>query len=264
MERYIALDSEVHRNAGWIPYAGYHFAGEDPLAAVAVEEVPHMSASLPLAFRQLATGRFQLVAVQALSDNDNVCISPEGRWLPGYVPACYRSYPFRLLPIAKDKRRFALCVDARSDLWQDDARYQGERFFTDDGKMTSRIQQVQTFLTRLTRSYATTEKTVNTLAKAGLVQPWRLKRQDENGETQTIQGLYHIDECALRELSGEALSQLASSGALSLAYSQLFSEHRLSVIEKLYALRREAHSADAFDPESLFDEGDDLTFNFDD
>lgn len=263
MKRYIPLESQAHRNAGWLPYTGYGFAGEDPLAAVAMEEIPHVSASLPLAFRRLTGGHFQLVAVQALSDHSNVCVSPDGRWLAGYVPACYRGYPFRLLPMAEKKQRFALCVDAHSELWQDDASYQGERFFTDEGTLASRTQQVQAFLTRLMRSYAVTAKAVDALSELDLIQPWRLKSQEDNGETQTVQGLYHIDERALRELPGEALSQLASSGALSLAYSQLLSEHRLSVIERLYRLHREAQPAGDFDPESLFEEGDDLIFNFD-
>ena len=65
---------------------------------------------------------------------DDVLVAPDGRWLGGYVPACFRRHPFRLVP-KQGTDQTVLCVDTDSGLVvEGDAA--GEDFF--DREATSR------------------------------------------------------------------------------------------------------------------------------
>lgn len=261
MSRYMPIDAGRHPHGGWLPYPDYRFAATDALVPVSLEEVPHVIKGVPLAFRRLDGGRYQLVAVQALTGGLNLCVAPDGRWLTGYVPALYRGYPFRLLP-SEDRRHWRLGVAADSGLWLDDARGQGERCFTEAGEESPALQRIRTFLETLARSRGLAVRAVEALAGESLIQPWALKVQDEHEQTRPVEGLYRIDEAALNALPGERLAALRDSGALSLAYAQLFSQHRLSQLAQLYRLRHTAMPPDD-SLDGWFAEDDEIQLDFD-
>ncbi|MDR5899554.1 hypothetical protein QC823_11220 [Halomonas vilamensis] len=63
----------------------------------------------------------------------------------------------------------------------------------------------------------------------------------------------------MRHLAGDTLSALAKSGALTVAYMQLLSQARLSDLAKR---TEHPNSGKKVDLESLFDEDEDLNFDF--
>ena len=251
MPRYIPLDASQHVQAGWLPYTDYLFAADQALVAVSLEEIPHLLKSVPLAFREVSGGHYQLVAIQSLTKNVNLCVAHNGRWLTGYIPALYRAYPFRLLP-TENQRQWSLCVDVESGLWLEDATEQGKRCFDDQGQDSASLAPLRTFLDKVMRGQVLAARAVNALADAQLIQPWRLKTQSDNEDIQQVEGLYRIDEKRLNTLPSETLSELRNSGALSLAYAQLFSQHRLNNLVDLYRLHHSATSrSEGLEEESL-------------
>jgi hypothetical protein len=66
----------------------------------------------------------------------------------------------------------------------------------------------------------------------GFITPWPLTVSIDN-QPQTIGGLYRIDEEKLNSIDDESFLKLRKSGALSLAYMQLFSMGRIGVLEQL-------------------------------
>lgn len=266
MSRYIAIDASQHSLAGWLPYTDYRFAAHQALAPVSLEEVPNVLKSVPLAFRRLKNGRYQLVALQSLTHNTNLCVAPNGRWISGYIPALYRAYPFRLLP-TDSGQQWSLCLDLDSGLWLDDARDQGRRFFNDQGEDSEWLAPLRTFLNKVMRGQAMAARAVNFLEQTQVIQPWPLKTQRDDDDIKQVDGLYRIDEKRLNALPPEKLVELRDSGALSIAYAQLFSQHRLNNLSELYRLHHAAASrTDRLDKESLdelFDENDDIQLDFD-
>lgn len=262
MSRYVPLDANQHAQGGWLPYTDYLFAADQTLVAVSLEEVPHILKSVPLAFREVGAGCYQLVAVQSLTQNVNLCVAPNGRWLTGYIPALYRAYPFRLQP-NENQRQWSLCVDMDSGLWLANAGEQGKRCFNDSGEDSETLKQLRSFLNKVMQGQALAARAVNALANEQLIQPWPLKTQGDNEQVQQVEGLYRIDEKRLNALAPEALSTLRDAGGLSLAYAQLLSQHRLNNLAELYRL----HHTAAPNVESLdewFEESDDLQLSFDD
>jgi len=263
MPRYLPLDARLHRDHAWLPFADYAFAANDTLVPVVAEELGQLLPTLPLAFQRRdaddgAPARFELVAVQSLTPRLNLMVHPDGRWLGGYIPAHYRGYPFRLLPVGDDQR-LALCIDLDSGLLLDTAEDQGTPLFTPEGQPSEPLARIMAFHEKLEKNRRLTQLAVEVLAQRELICAWPLKLGE--GDEQHVDGLYRIDEAALNALPAEQLGKLRQGGGLAIAYAQLFSQHRLSQLSRLYRLR-ERFANTTPDIEALFGEDDDLQFDF--
>ncbi|UDL03827.1 SapC family protein [Marinobacter sp. CA1] len=266
MPHYVALSKSAHRSAGVRP-SNTAYALEQAVVPVVAEEVPRVLPTMPLAFVNAPSGQgFELVALQALQPGMNVYVHTDGRWIGGYKPAWYRAHPFRLIPDESGSRR-VVCVDEEAEAFENEAGPDTPTLFGPDGEPTEKTRHLVNFLEQLEKGKEVTHAAVALLAEQGLIVPWEISARKAKGETgYDVQGLYHIDEAALKALEPERVVKLLRSGALSIAFSQLLSEHRLQTVARLHNLRGEAKrqsaAADELDVESLFadDDDDDLTF----
>jgi len=267
MSNYVPLNKIQHAQSGLVA-AGYEFAMEQAVVPVLAEEIPHVLPTMAVAFVENENnGGFELVALQSLQSGVNVYVHTNGRWIGGYRPAWYRAHPFRVMRDAKSGQS-VVCIDEESGAFQSRATEASQRLFDDEGELTERARQVVQFLEKFDQGQKTTQVLISQLSEAGVIVPWNLNARNPNGESGfEVRGLYHIDEAALRALAPGQMSELAKTGALSVAYAQLLSEHRLKGLSRLYELRKlakeRAKPADDVDLEDLFGEDDDdLSFNF--
>lgn len=264
MPRYVPLRVSQHQGAGYTP-SGYGFALQQSVVPLVVDDLPELVATMPAAFVKQRDAGFELVGLQSFEPQQNMYVHTNGRWIGGYRPAMYRAYPFRLMHETASQQ-WLLCVDELADGFTPQAGEGDMPFFDESGEASTQVKDVMAFLQNVENTRTLTQKLVTQLADAGLIVPWQINVASEPENPTPLQGLYHIDEVALRALSGEWLSALAQSGALSLAYSQLLSERRLNVVQKLYKLRHKAleQQTEKVDLEELFDNGEeDFSFNFD-
>src|SRR5690554_4574124 len=89
------VSKERHAQKRWKRYSSYAFAAGDSVAPLVIQEIPKACIALPIGFIESEDGYFP-VAVQGLTPDSNLLVAPDGRWLTSYVPAAYRSYPFRM------------------------------------------------------------------------------------------------------------------------------------------------------------------------
>ncbi len=268
---YQPISPVTHRDAGWKRPSRYFYAAHDVVVPVVMAELSHLLTSMPLAFvHQTEDAPFQLVAVQSLQPGLNVYVSPDGRWLGQYVPAFYRSYPFRMMPV-EGTDRTALCADQTSDCFALEAGEDDQRLFADSGELSPALTNMRTFMEAWGKNRITTNARVAELNEHGVIVPWALhlsqrqKASLEKSEAQPVRGLHRIDETKLKALPGDALTALAQTGALSLAYAQLFSEQRMAHLSRRYQLHSEwhRHLANNDSLDVLFAEDNDDTLEFD-
>ena len=193
--------------------------------------------SLPLAFIERA-GAFVPVAVLGLQPGSNLFVAPDGRWAGPYIPAAFRSYPFRLAPTEDGQQ--VLCIDEDSGLVAKGPA--GERFFNEDGQPAQTTLDILNFLNQIEQSRQATLAACVVLQKHQLIRPWPITVKTDAGE-QAIAGLHQIDEAALGQLAGEALHELAQAGALPVAYCQLLSMQHLPALGQLAQARAQAAAA---------------------
>ncbi|ALO44771.1 SapC family protein [Pseudohongiella spirulinae] len=249
---------DKHGDMRWRPVASFQFAAQDAVAALVVQEVPSAIMSFPVAFL-ISDDRYIPVALMGVTSGQNLFVAPDGEWLADYIPAVYRSYPFRLME--KNPDEYVLCVDGASGLLH--RGIEGERFFQDSGEPSARVSEILELLTRIERDRKTTATACAALEKHGLIEPWPLTVQDGDEELQ-VGGLHRINEASLYQLSPECLCELRDSAALMLAYAQLFSVqhiHKLGPLVVKHANTLRAEQARMADISLSGDDGGSLSFD---
>jgi hypothetical protein len=228
---YKAITKTDFANLRWKRYDNYHFAALDAVVPLVVQELPKACMALPIAFIEQGDA-FVPAALQGLQPGQNLFVTPDGRWLGGYTPAAYRSYPFQLATAADGQR--VLVIDEESGLLSDT---EGEAFFDEAGNPAQAVKEVLDFLSQVQNNRALTQRICALLAEHHLIQPWPIKVKGEAGE-RTVEGLYRIDEAALNALAADAFEALRQAGALPVAYCQLLSMQHVQLLGKL----AEAHA----------------------
>lgn len=254
MPKWHALTKSDYANAGYAKYGDYKHAQTDAVAPLLMAELSHALPYYAIGFvaipgQESESQRYQLVLIQALQPGLNLYVNQEGKWLAPYVPSYYRSYPFRLIANAAKDNELTLCFDQESGLIHQPAEQSDVRFFDDAGELSQPMKAVVDFLQQRVQNEALTQSLVNQLSDAGLVETWNIevKSAQDDDKTQPVQGIFRINEQALKQLEPGLLAELAQSGALGLAYAQLLSQARL----KDLSLRYQYHAKQQAQPEPL-------------
>lgn len=265
MSHFVPLSYSAYQGYAWIKTGDYHFIADQGSIALVAQELPSALATMPIGFRQAENKEYELVSICGLSNQKNLFVHSDGRWLAGYRPALLRTYPF-LLKKGPDQQH-VLCIDEHCGMLVDEKDGVGISFFDDSGKPGEQLNQIVKFLSQWEQQRRTTQKAINMLASFDLIIPWNVKMETADGEEMPgLVGYYRVDEKALNALSAKQLGALIQLGGLTIAYAQLFSQHRLDVLTRLYKLQQHRPDQTAAEPdlESLFDSGDDsISFDFD-
>ncbi len=229
----IPLSTAHHRTQGWARPSGCQFAAADTVAPLLLAELPAALAEFPVAFLRQAQRKPQLVAITGLQPRQSLMVDAAGRWLAGYMPACYRAWPFTLNRVSAEDARMALCFNNRDGLLrqQPDAAKGEQRFFDDDGKPTPVTDKLVQFLQTSVTNALQTQAAVDALDAEGLLAPWP-----------GLDGLLRVDETGLAKLDAPQLQALRDANALPLAYAQLLSMARIAKLERLLSLRQQAQA----------------------
>lgn len=218
---------DSHMGKRWRSFSNYLFAHADSLCPLVVFELPKAAMHLPIAFATIDS-QLTIVAVQGLEPGKNLLVTEDGMWRAGYVPAPYRSYPFLIGKMSDEQE--VLCVDVASGLVT--SSLEDQRFFGEDGKPAAKIAELLNFLTHLTTNRRTTNELAAMLQEFGLIEPWPITLT-LNNQSQSIEGLFRINEVVLRALPSEQLGKLRDAGALPVIYCQLLSMQNISRLTQL-------------------------------
>ena len=222
-----AITFARHGNKKWLRFYNYNFASTDTVAGLIAQELAPAMMSTAIAFIRGQEG-YSPVAVLNLVNGKNLYVGHDGRWLANHVPLVYLNYPFRLGKNSNNEH--VLCINEDSGLVTDDAH--GEPFYVSQGVPMEQLKSIMNSLLQVEQGNEKTREICKILAKHGLIVPWEIP-QPAGVESKIISGLYRIDELKLNALDASALIELRNTGALVLAYSQLFSMQHLRTLTKM-------------------------------
>ena len=257
MSNYRPLSQERHASKRWQPAAGYAFAAQDAVVPIVAAELARAMLSLPIAFIEEA-GRYITGAVMSLVPDRNLFVTRSGSWSGEYIPSAFRAYPFALAN-ARDGQQ-VVCIDEDSGQVNDGP--EGTPFFAEDGQPAKAILEIMNFLKQTAHSRLATEKACAALQKHNLIQPLQITCKTGAGDRPVL-GLFKIDEAALTKLPGEALGELAQTGALMVAYCQLLSMQHLPLLGKLmetHAKTEQSLAANGMPDQSFFKNNETISF----
>jgi len=257
----VALSKSKHAKSHFKPRQGYSFSADQHVIPVLLAELSKLIPHYIMGFIRQNDG-FLLVALVGLGENRHAYLNPDGKWLCSYVPAYLRSYPFAL---AADGNNRILCID--DNHLTDNAA--GKPLFDAEGRLTDGAAQALDFLQQCEQNRMHTLAAVAALAQTELLTPWELviPNSEENKDPIKLEGFYRIDEPAMMtKIEPEIFANLRKTGAIALAYAQLFSMAQVNqVTDRLRHLsgqKPRIQDLDTADIEKLFGGGDTLKFNF--
>ncbi len=226
-----------HTQRRWHPAPEFRFSASTSLVPLSTAEVGHATLSFPLAFIQHEE-QWALAAVLGLFPAQNLYVDASGKWLGRYVPAAVRFYPFLLG--SQGNGDATLCIDEASGLVTEGG--EGMPFFDEAGALNPTVTQITNFLVETARGEAVMVQAAEMLAKAGVIEPWPITLQGDEG-AQQVAGLHRVNEAALNGLDDATSNELRRSGVLGIAYAQLLSMGNLAQLGQLAQVRAQAEAA---------------------
>lgn len=262
MPQWTAVSRTQHAESRYQPRQGYRFAAGQAVASIVLAELGKLLPHYVLGFIYQGE-QYQPVALLGLDSQTNLYVAPNGKWLGSYVPASLRGYPLTLANTENQQQ--VLCI-AQDHLLEGEW---GEPLFDAGGQLSERAQQTLTFLRECEKNRQLTQQATKALDEGGVIEPWPLQIERGAGqEPLKINGLYRVNEKALNSMDAEAYTRLRG-GPMALAHAQLFSMGQLNQLverAKFHEKQRDQTTDVDEAPENLdalFEDDDDLTFDFD-
>ncbi|GGF40210.1 peptidase [Aliidongia dinghuensis] len=108
--RLMTLDRELHANMKLNTNAGFGFAAHTHLIPITIAEFRFVARQYPIIF---SAGEIPMpFAVVGLRENTNLMVNESNQWRNRtYIPGAVHTYPFILLPIAKDSNEVSVVID---------------------------------------------------------------------------------------------------------------------------------------------------------
>lgn len=260
MASWVALSRTDHADKHWRPRSGYGFASTQQIVPIMLDELTKLLPHYVLGFVLTDAGDYQAVALLGVGGARNLYVTPDDKWLGSYVPAEFGGFPFALLNSNSDQRVF--CIE--ESFLSDDETH--PRLFDSEGQLEGLAGETFNFINQREGIRSATTKAVAQLSQANLIEPWSIKINiAEGGEPLSINGLYKINEDALNKLDVHQFSDLRGSGALAMAYAQMFSIGQMQQLAERskYLKHAKTQGANLAELDNLFSNDDSGSLNFD-
>lgn len=201
---------------------------------ITIDEFAMVQRFYPIVF---AAGESPIpLALMGLNEGVNVFIDETGVLTSKvYVPAYIRRYPFLLAKLRENSDELSLCFDPTTDALG--PFEEGNPLF-EDGQPSETIKNVLNFCEQWEQSWQRTGAFVKELETNKLLIEGEVTIQPEGVDKPFIyKGFQMVAEDKLRELRGDVLRKMTTSGLLPLIYAHLFS---LGIMSELFTMQVQA------------------------
>jgi hypothetical protein len=230
----VQLNSDLHRTARLGSLSGdFRFAKETNSIPLAAVEFFDTAREYPVAFTGKDGGALFPIALMGVRQNENLFVSPEGKWEGRYIPAFVRRYPF-VLAEKQDADDFNVYLD---ESYSGFGAADGERLFTDSGEHTPLLKQALEFLSTYQGEIRRTRLFVERLQALDLLVPRVLEIVRPNEQPMVLQGFSVVNEERLSALPDAELLDLARSGLLAWVHAHLMSLGNVSALAERLSAR---------------------------
>ena len=230
MTSWTAISQDEHKDKHWLPRKDFSNVSSMQVVEVYASEISVVPHQFSLGFVKLNEG-YRLVALVGLERDKSYYVDVKGRWIGEYVPATLRCYPFIFTDHHEKEDLKVICID--QECLTDDV--EAPKLFKEDGDQEDLFSEMFNFLVRCNQDRDVTQAAVNALTKADIFEAWPINVQ-KGGEDKVIaiEGLFRINEAKLNSLQKEEFSSLRESGAITLAYAQIFSMPQLKQLNRRF------------------------------
>lgn len=238
MSHFTALDKNKHQHTRIITGHGAEFGENIHLVPVIIDELNHLVLEYPVCLiKDNDTGQFGLQALLGFEVGENLFLK-ESQWKASYVPLHIKRQPFMVAVNAQidtqpTPENTVITLNTQNTRVQEE---QGEFIFDKAGNMTPFMQNINNLLSTLVKGIIQTEAFINTLSAHNLIEPIQLTVNFTGQAEQRFDGIYTVNEQALKALDSETLFMLNQKGYLQGCYLLLAS---MGQVQKLIKMKRE-------------------------
>lgn len=217
------LNRETHRNLRVHAEAAERFGDNQRFVATIVNEFPVLVPHYPLFLSKDAeTGAFYCGVMLGFDTGENLFLGEDGKSMDTYRPLNLQRGPFYTagsdLAIDIDNPRVNTAGNA------------GQALFDDKGEPTEYLQSIMALMRELHTGLERTKVFVQTLLQHNLVEPIDIDVGFDDGSSRQIEGLYVINQEALRQLPDAVVLDLFRRGYMHLIYLMIASVKQVSVL----------------------------------
>lgn len=228
MGNFVLISKDAHREKFWRKPENLKHLEKQTVFPILITEMGRAVNSFPLSFIK-QEDNYIFVAVLGLTAGDNLFLSKDGKWLGNYIPSLIRAYPFRLIKGKDESMALAIDEDYITDRKEDVPIFEGEN-------LSKQTEEILKFLTEIERGRVITVNALKRLSELELIEPWNLTIKTKDGD-KNIEGFFKINEQKMASLSDEDFLSLRKTGAIQLAYGQLFSMNSLYILGRLAQIK---------------------------
>ena len=235
MSSYTVLSRKKHANLKIKVTNQLKWALNDNICEIYVDEALLCSESLPIAFIKTQDSEkreyFKLIALCGLLRKKNEFLNEKLIWTGSYIPAIYRSYPFKIFKEKSESNKKILCIDTDNDLITEDKNENNIDLFEKNGEPTKFLKKMMEFVSSLEHSLLKTLNLTKLLASLDLLEEWKITVKTKDEEVHT-KGLYKINKEKIKNLSKEDLFELHKNNGLELIFSHYLSKRNIQKFNK--------------------------------
>lgn len=230
MPRPVPLNNIDHAGLRVMTGHGAAYGDARMLAPVFPYEFRNVQAYYPIVFIREQTGGYRPVALFGLEEGQNLFLGPSG-WDAPYLPVSVRMPPFLIgLAGSGGERRMEVHIDLDHPRVSRDA---GEALFLEHGGHSPFLRGVSELLGEIHDGEQSVKPFSALLDEMGLIEPFTLDVELNDGTRGRLAGYYTIAEEALYALPEEALGRLQAAGALQPVFMMVASlSQMLTLIER--------------------------------
>lgn len=223
MTNIVILNSQTHRALRVHAEASLHHGDNQRFVAVVVNEFPLLVPHYPIFLSKDAdTGAFYCGAMLGFDLGENLFLADHGKRQDAYRPLNLQRGPFYTsgsdLAIDLDHSRV------------DTSGVGGQWLFGDNNEPTDYLQSIMALMRELRPGLERTKVFVETLLQHKLVESIDINVGFDDGSNRQIEGLYVIDQQALRDLPDAVVIELFRRGYLHLIYLMVASLKQVPVL----------------------------------
>ena len=222
MTNIVVLNTEAHRDLRVRAKASARFGDDQRFVPVVVGEFALLAVHYPILLSKDAeTGAFYAGAMLGFDERENLFLD-EAKGFDAYRPLNLQRAPFFA---AGDE----LAIDLDSPRVDE---VEGELLFDDRGTPTPYLQGIMNAFRELNPGMERTRRFIETLLALKLVETVTIDLAFDDGTRRITEGLYTIDQDALRVLPDDAVVDLFRKGYLQLIYLMIASLKQVPVLAR--------------------------------
>lgn len=225
MTRHVMLDNVTHKDLRVIRDYAKVPAYDVNVARVFPSEFIQLQTEYPLFFiRNKEAGNFEPVALLGFSDKENLYLDETG-WDAGYIPMSIERGPF----LIGFQEQVVDGVPTQSPVVHIDLDHpgvsetEGERVFLAHGGESPLLERISSILMAIHQGHEAAKSLSEMLVGLELIESLTVGVELKDGSTQSLKGLYTINEDRLRDLNASALESLHKRGHIRDVYMMLAS-----------------------------------------